>query len=503
MRVAGQGARPASLLTAAVFGALAALALPPITFFPILLICVPALLGMVASAPSRKRAYWLGYAFGFAHTLFGIYWITEAILIEAASYWWLVPFAVPMLAAVLANLTALPCLIAWHARTPGQRALLLAGAWVLSDLARQFIATGFPWNLWGSSLELPGLVGNVLIQPAALIGIHGMTLAVMLLASTPTLSWRWRSAGAAFAACWLGFGVWRLHLPEPKPAGVNVVMVQGNVPEGQKSSRAAAVTVFQHYLALSRAALAQTDGPKVLIWPETASPFLLGEDPAAREAIADAAGPDTVAMVGAIRFDGQVPYNSLFVLSPGPQIAAIYDKWHLVPFGEYQPSWLPGIQLIPGSFGFGPGPRTLRVSTPGNWLPPFGPLICYEAVFTGQIIQHGNRPSWLVAVTNDAWFGDSSGPRQHLAAARLRAVEEGMPLMRAANTGITAGFDAKGRELGRLGLDRAGTLILPLPGALPPTWYSHLGLIAPLGLSVVCLIFGYIPTRMRVGRSTG
>jgi apolipoprotein N-acyltransferase len=472
---------------ALLFGALSAAALPPLTLFPVLFVCVPALLALIAEAPTRKRAFWRGYAFGFAHQVFGVYWITEAIIVRAAEYWWLIPFAVPLLAAVLALFTALPSLAAWHASSPGRRVLILAGAWVMADLARQFVATGFPWNLWGSTLELPGLAGNILIQPAALIGIHGMTLAVLLLASLPALGWRARGAGIVAACLWIGFGVWRLHQPEPPPTGITAVVVQGNVPEGQKQTRAAAAGVFLRYLTLSRDGLAAAGpGPMVLIWPETASPYLIGEDPGAREAIAQITGPATPALIGAVRFDGNTPYNSLFALSPPPQIAAVYDKWHLVPFGEYQPSWLPGVQLIDGSFGFGPGPRTLHI--PG--LRAVGPLICYEAAFSGQIIDPADRPAWLVNVTNDAWFGNSSGPRQHLQAARMRTVEEGLPLIRAANTGISAAIDAKGRVLGQLGLNQAGFRAFALPSALPPTIYSFGGLFIPTGLALICIALG-------------
>jgi apolipoprotein N-acyltransferase len=472
---------------ALLFGALAALALPPLTLFPVLFICVPGLLALIASAPTQRVAFWRGYAFGFAHQMLGIYWITEAILIRASEYWWLVPFAVPLLAAILAVLTAIPCLVAWHARGPGSRVLALAGAWVLADLARQFIATGFPWNLWGSTVELPGAAGNVLIQLGALVGIHGMTLAVLLIAASPALAWRWRGVAASSAVLWVAFGLWRLNLPPPPPTGITAVVVQGDIAEGQKFDRAFAQHVFDRYLALSRTGLAAAGpGRKVLIWPETASPYLIGEDPGARDAIAAVTGPDTPALIGSVRFTGQTPYNSLFVLDPPPHIAAVYDKWHLVPFGEYQPGWLPGIQLVDGSFGFGSGPRTLTV--PG--LPPFGPLICYEAVFTGQVIGHADRPRWLVNITNDAWFGNSSGPRQHLAAARMRAVEEGMPLIRAANTGISAAFDSKGRELGRIGLNRPGQRAFALPGALPGTPYGRGGLWIPGILASLCLIPG-------------
>lgn len=474
-------------------GALSALALPPLNLFPVLLICVPGLLGLIAEAQTRRRVFWLGYAFGFAHQMLGVYWITEAILIRAAEYWWLVPWAVPLLAAILAIFTAVPCLIAWHTAGMSERVLALAGAWVLSNLALQFVATGFPWNLWGSTVELPGVAGNVLIQIGSLIGIHGMTLAVMLLAAMPALSWRWRRVGIGGAVVWVSFGVWRLHIPDPRPPGVTAIVVQGDVPEKEKWNQNDAALIFDHYLQLSREALLQAGpGQKVLIWPEVASPFLLGEDLPARQAIAAVTGPDTPAVIGAVRFKGQTPYNSLFVLDPPPTIAAVYDKWHLVPFGEYQPGWLPGIQLVDGSFGSGRGPATLHVPR----LPAFGPLICYEAVFTGQIVVRRDRPEWLINITNDAWFGNSSGPRQHLAAARMRAVEEGLPLVRAANTGISAAFDAKGRELGRIGLDRAGTRAFALPGMLPPTVYAKGGLFIPLILSLVCLL----AARLQLGR---
>jgi apolipoprotein N-acyltransferase len=235
--------------------------------------------------------------------------------------------------------------------------------------------------------------------------------------------------------------------------------------------------------------------PAVVIWPESASPFLLDRDPNARAAIAEAAGsrlPDgKPAIVGSVRFDEQDrPRNSLMAIDGAGPVLSMYDKWHLVPFGEYQPSWMPlPIQVVPGGgFAFGDGPETLHV--PG--LPAFGPFICYEAIFPGQVVQESDRPDWLVNITNDAWFGNSSGPRQHLAAVRTRAVEEGLPLMRAANTGITAGFDAHGHELGRLPMSEADILVLSLPGKLPSTLFARFGLPIPFCLSLVCFLFGVV-----------
>ncbi len=188
-------------------------------------------------------------------------------------------------------------------------------------------------------------------------------------------------------------------------------------------------------------------------------------------------------LAGAVRFDDAGrPRNSLFALGTGGLIEGIYDKWHLVPFGEYQPDWLPtSLQLVPGGgFARGPGPRTLHI--PG--LPAVGVLICYEAIFPSQVVDPNDRPDWMVNITNDAWFGNSAGPRQHLAAARFRAVEEGLPLLRAANTGISAAFDAKGHELGRLDPQTTGILPVRLPAAISSPLYARIGLLLPGGVAL-------------------
>ncbi len=475
-------------------GLLSALALPPIHVLPALLLAVPALLLLIDGARGPWVAARRGWWFGFGLNLIGLYWITEAILIEAARFWWCVPLAVPALAATLAVFIAFAAGVARLARAGWPRLLALAGAWVLGDLARQFIGTGFPWNLWGSVWELPGRAGDVLIQPAALVGVHGLTLATVLLAGLPLLGWGFRAAGAALLAAWVAFGIVRTAAPPAPATGVTAVLVQGDIAEGQKWTPALALGIFRRYLDLTRDGVARAGaGPKVVIWPETASPYLLGRDPTARQMIAEAAG-GAPALVGSVRFDAQGrPRNTLFALTPNGAVAGLYDKWHLVPFGEYQPDWFPlPIQIVPGGgFAGGPGPQTLRV--PG--LPPFAAIICYEAIFPSQIVDEAARPDWIVNITNDAWFGNSTGPRQHLAAVRLRAVEEGLPVLRAANTGITAAIDARGHELGRIGLDRPGVLVVGLPGKLPATPYARAGLALPLGLSLAAVLGGLAARR--------
>jgi apolipoprotein N-acyltransferase len=501
-------------LIALLAGALSALALPPLHVLPVLLVAFPVLLALINTSGRGIVAARRGWWFGFGHHLIGLYWITEAILFEAARFWWLVPIAVPALAAVLAVFIAIPTWIAWFVargrsatrlpqtglNQPKQiqsgpaQVVTLASGWVFGDLARQFFATGFPWNPFGSVWAIPGRIGDVMLQPAALVSVHGLTLATIVLACAPVLRWRGQAVCLAVILAWIGYGTHRLAAPPPPDQPLRVVLVQGNVPQGQKWDPAMRNAVFDRYLHLTDEGVrAAGPGQNLVVWPETASPFLL--DDTALEAIA-AAGHDEPVLAGAVRFDkDDRPRNSLFAVTDAGSVAAIYDKWHLVPFGEYQPSWAQvGIQLVPGGgFAPGSGPRTLRI--PG--VPPVGPLICYEAIFPGQVINEADRPDWMVNVTNDAWFGTSAGPRQHLAAARMRAVEEGLPLMRAANTGISVAFDSRGHEITRIDMEQAGFRAVMLPGPLPRTVFGRFGLVLPGALALASLAAGLVASRRR------
>ena len=493
-----------SLILALLLGLISALALPPTYILPALWISLPGLVWLIGRARTWRQAALFGLVFGFGLNLVGLYWITEPILIEAAQFWWLVPFAVPGLSLAVGVFIAVPCALAWRAGPGLGRILVLAGSWTLADLALQFAFTGFPWNFWGTDVALPGLLGTVLIQPAAWIGVLGLTLMVVLAASLPALGRRGVVASALIMLVWAGAGAARLAAAHPAAPAAMVGIIQGDGAAELVSDRLAALALFRRYLALSADAVARArvqDGgrlPVVLLWPETASPFLLQTDAGARQAISQTVGPGVTVIAGMLRFgSGDRIYNSMGVVrGPGP-LEAFYDKWHLVPFGEYQPAWLP-FQILPGQgFSRGLGPETLHL--PG--LPPVGPIICYESVFSGQIIDERDRPDWIALITNDAWFGDSSGPRQHLAASRLRAVEEGLPLARAANTGISALFDASGREVKRLGLERQGILVAPLPAPLPPTIFSRIGLWAPGLLALLASLTGVLLSRAGRGKT--
>ena len=474
-------------VAAALLGAISAAALPPSSASPVRRICGPGRRALIDGARGWAGALRRGFFFGLCHHILGLYWITEAILIESARYWWLVPFAVPALAALMALFIAVACAGARLAPAGWHRVFLFAGLWTLADLAREFLGTGFPWNPWGSVWAIPGAVGDLMLQPAAWIGVSGMTLLTVLLAAAPALGWRWVVGAAGVLAGWVAFGLHRLEQPIPVAPGVSVVLVQGNVAQDDKWDSAIAAGVFTRYLDLTRQGVleAQRQAPTqpiVVVWPETASPYPIGRYPEVRDLIWQAAAPATAVLAGSIRFDtAGEPYNSMFVLTGPHTVAGYYDKWHLVPFGEFPPSWVPfSVQIVPGHLAFGSGPKTMTAPN----VPPFGGLICYEAIYSGELVDEDDRPKWLVNITNDAWFGNSTGPRQHLAAARMRAVEEGLPLVRAANTGITAAFDARGHELGRLQPRFAGEIVFDMPGERGRTPFSRLGLVIPLLLSL-------------------
>jgi apolipoprotein N-acyltransferase len=480
---------------AAALGVLAAAALPPLTLLPLLFVAIFGLLRLIGAARRWRGAAARGLVFGLFHHMAGLYWVTNAILVRAAEFWWAVPVAVPLLALVLAVFIAVPCGVARLAPAGWRRVAVLAGAWVLADLARQFVLSGFPWNLLGSVWEMPGTLGLVFMQPAALAGVHGLTLATLLLAGAVSLGRRGQAAALGGLAVWATAG-WLLLLRAAPPTGYAAVIVQPDISEADHRDhgmdRAWIDSVFEKALALTRQGVAQAGpGKLIVVWPETASPYALAQDPPARAAVAAAAGRALITLAGTERFESdKVAHNSLVAVAPDGSVAAVYDKSHLVPFGEYFPSYA---HFLLGEQGFVPGPGIRTLHVPG--LPPVGPLICYEAIFPSQVADESDRPDVLVNITNDAWFGDSAGPRQHLAAARMRTVEEGLPMLRAANTGISAVIDAHGRITDSLGLDRAGVVVAPIPGALARPLAARLGLGWPACLALLCGAAGLWPGR--------
>ena len=482
------------LALAALLGAVAVAALPPVNAVPLLIPAFTGLVWQLEGVRARTGAFGLGWAFGLGFFGAGLYWIGIAFLVQADIFGWMMPFAVGGLAAGLAIFIGLAALAA-HAlpcRSTAARVLALVLAWMLASWLRGHILTGFPWNLLATAWD----PWPVMQQSAALWGAWGVSLVTGLAAAAPASLGdrggalrRWAlPAIAVLALGALAAGGTARLASAPAPgaadvAGVQLRIVQPAIPQHAKWAEDTRIAHLKTHLRLTRRP--GLDATTHVIWPETAVPLFLSRTNGLREALATVAPEGGALLTGLPRLETaagtRALYNSLYVIGPEGGTRARYDKFHLVPFGEYVPlaDWLPIPKLTAGRSAFtaGPGARTLAV--PG--APPTSPLICYEAIFPGAVTGRA-RPGWLLNVTNDAWFGVSSGPYQHLASARLRAVEEGLPLVRAANTGISAVVDPFGRIRARLGLQAKGVLDSALPAAQPPTAYARAGDLAPAAL---------------------
>jgi apolipoprotein N-acyltransferase len=478
-------------------GVMLAGALPPIDLPPLLFIAFPGLLWLDDGSRGAWASARLGYVFGLGFFLAGMYWIAAALFVDIATFWWALPFAALGIPAVLAILPALALGAARigtdRLRLSGlARVFLFAVAWSGGEWIRGHILTGLPWNLVGYTWSggFPGAIA--LLQSVAWFGIYGLSLVTVLAAALPSalgvisfapLSTARRWAPAILSALLLvlpaAAGAVRLATSSPGRTGLWLRLVQPSIPQSLKWDPAEAENNFRRLLELSAPPPGRGNEHKVgaVLWPEAASPFLLGPNSARQ--IAAVAPPDGYVITGVLRGSpaGERPtqiWNSIAAIDAKGDIAAVYDKAHLVPFGEYMPfrHWLPFKKITAGMIDLsaGPGPQTVQLAH----LPPFAPLICYEAIFPGAIIAR-QRPAWLLNVTNDGWYGRSSGPYQHFAAARTRAVEEGLPLVRVANNGISGVIDADGRVLGTLNLDAIGYADMELPAAHAPSLYTSVG----------------------------
>ena len=475
-------------------GVLAAAALPPVDMTPVLLLSFVGFVWLFDGAQRSREAFGIGWCFGLGFFVAGFYWIAAALFVDIARFWWLTPLALLGVPAGLAIFTGAAVLVAhlvcYGLRWRGaSRALALAVFWCVAEWLRGHVLTGLPWNLVGYAWSgaFPGSLA--ILQVTSVIGIYGLSLltvtAAMLPATLGDLSgrrWPPLIAAAALLAGCFAFGWARLDrvgTPAMQP-GIAIRIVQASIPQTLKNDPTERLANFRKQLALSSEPAAPGVPFNVLIWPEAAAPPFLERDTGARMAIASVLPPNGIALVGSDRSDpppGPLEHfwNSMVAIDHAGNVQGYYDKAHLVPFGEYVPfrDVLPMEKITPGTtdFSFGPGPRTLHL--PG--LPPVSPLICYEVIFPGAVIDPADRPQWLLVISNDAWYGLTSGPFQHFAIARVRAIEEGLPIVRAANNGISGLIDPLGRVVRRLDLDAVGTLDVPLPRALPTTIYGQAG----------------------------
>jgi apolipoprotein N-acyltransferase len=472
---------------ALLLGVLAALALPPLLVFPLLVLGLSGLLLLIDDRRPPLASFSAGWWWGFGHFILAFYWIAESLLVDAARFGWMIPPIIGGLAGGMALFIALAALATRWLRLRGPaKVVAFAGFWVIGEWLRGHLLSGFPWDLAGYTLAF----SDALIQYAALGGIWGLSLLTVAVAAMPAVLWE-SPRRLALAACggavlvalllFLG-GTARLVMADDAfVPHVLLRIVQPAIPQTLKWKPG----VGEQNVALHRqltVAVPGIENVTAVIWPETAVPYLLERNPKLRQWLGAAVPSGALLITGALRAeptegDWQRLYNSAEALDHDGNLIGSYDKFHLVPLGEYVPlrSVFPFINKVtPGDVDFteGPGPRTLAL--PG--LPPVGPLICYEVIFPGRVVDRDHRPQWLLNLTNDGWFGSSSGPYQHFTAARLRAVEEGLPLVRAANTGVSGLIDPYGRVLARIELGKSGVRDLPLPAGLnPPPFFARLG----------------------------
>jgi apolipoprotein N-acyltransferase len=455
-------------------GAIAALGQAPLGFWWATLAAMAGLVWLLDRLPDTRGAFLVGLFAGAGHFGLGLSWIVEPFLIDIARHGWMAPFAVVLLAFGLGLFWALAAVLA---RRFPQPALGFVVAFVALEWLRGVIFTGFPWAMVGHVW-----IGTPVDQLAALGGPSALSLLTLLAAALPVL-WRWPGAAGSVVllATTFGFGLWRLGQPLPEPGDLTLRLVQPNAEQTAKWDAERAQEFFDRLLTLTA-----KDGPADLtIWPETAVPYMLEYAPEVAGMVVAVSGGRPV-VVGIQRAENGRFFNSLRVLEDDGVETARYDKAHLVPFGEYIPfgdlafDWF-GMQAFAAqagnSYSAGPGPRVLDLGRFGKVLP----LICYEAIFPRDVNAAPERADWMLQITNDAWFGIWTGPFQHFAQARLRAVEQGLPLIRVANTGVTAVVDAHGRVMKELPFDTMAALDTHVPGALPPTLYSRWG-DGPLGL---------------------
>jgi len=514
-----KGQKSRRLALAALCGVFAGGAMAPYHLVFLLVPGFSGLLWLIDSSDRKRAAFSIGWAFGVGHFATGFYWVSHAFLVDAARYGWMAPIAVLALAAGMAVFIGFTTLISWRISgklrlTMVGQALILAAVWISFEWLRSWLFTGFPWNLMGTVWAF----SDAMMQFAAYGGLYGLGLVTVAAAAVPGAladKVHMRAAVAALVIAVLGLGavwgggMWRLSAAAPAYVpGVKLRLVQPNIAQNLKWKSGYKVGHVKKQAELSVQASKDGIPPTHIIWAETAVPFNLVHDRRLLSYLGSIAPKGGYIIVGAPRSTppgsaNPTYWNSLHALAPGGAIAAVYDKIHLVPFGEYVPfrNVFNFSKLTAGRVDFSPGSGPRVWTLPG--LPAVAPLICYEAIFPAEVASLANEtqvPEWLLNVTNDAWFGMSAGPYQHFASVRFRAIEMGVPLVRVANTGISAVVDSYGRVGAHLDLGIEGVVDSPLPKHLstrPP--YGRYGDWITLVVIMVALMAGVLLRSQKTG----
>lgn len=501
-------------LVAVSLGVMAVAALPPFYVIPVLWLSFAGLALLLMSTKSWHQAAVEGWLFGLGWFGGGLYWIGYAFLVDAERYAFLMPIAVVGVAAGMALYSALSKVIFYLVLKRFRTAPVVlipafAASWVLGEWLRSWVLTGFPWNplasVWGYS--------PTMMQSAAWVGSLGLGFLtamvfiapVLILKSTPgpasRLVVKILAVSMILPVLWIA-GSWRASDGSGLQThdGIVLRLVQPAIPQALKWHPDLRQQHVLRQMAMSKRTAGPFGPPTHVIWAETNVPYLLDPDSTLPAMLAAAVPARGSLIFGAPRRDAAGDaYNSLFVINDNGKLTATFDKFHLVPYGEYVPlrAYMPFEKLTAGRGDFTPGPGPVTLHNEG--LPPFAAIICYEVIFSGHVVDPADRPAWILNITNDAWFGPSTGPRQHLVQAQLRAIEEGLPVVRVANTGISAVVDAYGRVRNRLELDEQGIVDAPLPLPLPPTVFAIYGQSTSL-FFILIVILGSLLSQYVAGR---
>lgn len=504
-------------------GAIGALAMPSVAFAPAMIVALTLGVLLIDGAQGARgsalgSAFAVGWFWGFGYFLAGLWWLGAAFLVDAAKFAWALPLGVVALPAVLAFFPAVAFAFARALWSTGpRRVVAFAVALTTIEWLRSMLFTGFPWNDIGMTLG----ANLVTAQIAAFVGLHGLTFLTVLIGAAPATLWRPEGRAHDFVptfiaalgcACIVGLGLWRLNAPPaPEQPKIRLRLVQPGISQGEDFSAANADAILKTYFTLSdRATSPESTGiadVTHLFWPESAFPFLLARQPEVLKGIASFLQGGAILVTGAARADA-LPvggarakiFNAIQLVDKSGLRPEFYDKRRLVPFGEYVPFedilrrlGITQFVALPGGFSAGTGSNLFQI--PG--LPPALAQICYEAIFPIEIGTAFDRTDasaqWILNLTDDAWFGLTPGPYQHFAQARLRAIELGLPLVRVANTGISAILDGRGRTIRLLPLGDMGVLDGPLPAANSPTLQRNFGSL--LALAVLLVSFAFVLLR--------
>ena len=470
-------------------GAVMTFGFAPYHVWPVIFISLPIFYVLLTASNTRKQAIMRSFMFGYGYCMAGTWWIGNALLIDRSAFGWMWPFSVFGMSGVMALWFMLFGVLIYHLRR-WMHVPMFAACWVLVEYARSVGIFGFPWNLAGYM----ALASLPVAQLASVVGTYGLSLLVVMLglvpaywmaSASPARTWAATASALALLGACYAYGAHRLQTPVAM-TNTLVRLVQPNISQSIKGTREGRAVTIKALTELTTALPVKTRVPDVVIWPETAYPFTM------RRAEPQAVPAIKLLLTGTVRAEQIQPYtkiwNSLAVLNAAGDILAMYDKHQLVPLGEFVPlrDLVPFGKITPGDIDFsrGPGPQTIAV--PG--IPSFSPLVCYEGVFPWMAVDSAQRPDWIVNVTNDAWYGDSPGPYQHFEMVRMRAIEQGVPLARVANSGISAMIDPYGRVMASIALNQVGFSDVALPSAVEQSVYGHLGELLTF-LAILLLFF--------------